>query len=227
MHSAIADALAAAASAIHGARTLEETLDAIVHAACEVVPGIDHAGIAACDRDGGVETRAGTARVVWELDELRHGLGEGPCSDGCRDDPVVVLEHARGERWPRYVAEAADRGVKAQLSLRLDSDDLGACCLTLYSVGDTVPSESRHAAELFAAHASIALGHRREHHQLQEAIASHKLIGQAMGIVMERYQIDEERAFQYLARASSTGNIKLRAVAEEVVATTNERFTPR
>ncbi|MFL6002482.1 MAG: ANTAR domain-containing protein [Nocardioides sp.] len=44
---------------------------------------------------------------------------------------------------------------------------------------------------------------------------------------MERYQIDEDRAFQFLIRASQTGNIKLRAVAEELVTTTNERFYTR
>jgi len=34
---------------------------------------------------------------------------------------------------------------------------------------------------------------------------------------MERYSIDEDRAFQFLVRASSHGNIKLRDVAAELV----------
>ena len=40
---------------------------------------------------------------------------------------------------------------------------------------------------------------------------------------MERYQINEDRAFAFLVRASSHRNIKLRAVAEELVAEANAR----
>ena len=38
---------------------------------------------------------------------------------------------------------------------------------------------------------------------------------------MERYRITEERAFQFLVRASSTSNIKLRTIAEELVQQAN------
>jgi AmiR/NasT family two-component response regulator len=43
------------------------------------------------------------------------------------------------------------------------------------------------------------------------------VIGQAIGLVMARYRINEERAFQFLVRASSTSNTKLRDIAREVV----------
>ncbi|RYD95656.1 MAG: ANTAR domain-containing protein, partial [Sphingobacteriales bacterium] len=64
----------------------------------------------------------------------------------------------------------------------------------------------------------------RHEHQLKESVASRQAIGTAVGIVMERYQISEDRAFQFLVRASSTSNIKLRALAQELVQTANERF---
>jgi AmiR/NasT family two-component response regulator len=41
---------------------------------------------------------------------------------------------------------------------------------------------------------------------------------------MQRYVIAEHRAFNFLIRASSTSNIKIRVVAEELVESTNERF---
>jgi hypothetical protein len=34
---------------------------------------------------------------------------------------------------------------------------------------------------------------------------------------MERYEMNEDRAFAFLVRASSAGNIKLRAIAKELV----------
>jgi AmiR/NasT family two-component response regulator len=83
-----------------------------------------------------------------------------------------------------------------------------------------------HAAELFAVHASIALGHAQQEHQLNQALSSRKVIGQAVGILMERYQIDQDRAFHFLMRVSSTSNIKLRDVAHELVTTTDTAFRP-
>jgi hypothetical protein len=42
---------------------------------------------------------------------------------------------------------------------------------------------------------------------------------------MERYRIDADRAFQFLIRASSTSNVKLRDVADEVVTSSIERYS--
>ena len=50
------------------------------------------------------------------------------------------------------------------------------------------------------------------------------MIGQAIGILLERYRIDADRAFQFLMRASSSSNIKLRDVADEIVSTSIERY---
>ena len=72
-------------------------------------------------------------------------------------------------------------------------------------------------AWLFAMHAALAMGRRRQIEQLNEALHTRKVIGQAIGIVMERYELDEDRALQFLVRVSRTGNIKLRTVAQEIV----------
>jgi GAF domain-containing protein len=142
-------------------------------------------------------------------------------------NPVVVVEHARhDQRWPNYMPKAVAKGLRAQLALRLYTEEETLGGLNLYSTcSDTVDPDARQMAELFASHAAIALGRARHEHQLNEALASRKAIGQAIGIVMERYQIDEDRAFHFLARASQTSNIKLRLIADEVIATTNERIT--
>lgn len=71
---------------------------------------------------------------------------------------------------------------------------------------------------MFAAHSALALGHARRQSQLREAIATRQVIGQATGIVMERFQLAEQQAFDYLLRVSSHGNIKLRDVATQIIA---------
>ena len=71
-------------------------------------------------------------------------------------------------------------------------------------------------ASIFARHASIALATSQETDGLQRAMDARKVIGIAMGILMERYSIDADRAFTVLQRYSQTHNIKLREVAQLV-----------
>ena len=223
--SLVASALTDAARAINSHRSLDDTLDAIVHAAQQTVPGFEHVGISITHGNGTIETRAGTGPLVWEIDELQYKLHEGPCYDAIRHGGVTVLHDISTEtRWPQYVAEAAQRGLRAQMGLQLftEAGTLGG--LNLYSVRPGVDPDAVQLAELFAAHAAIALGRARHEHQLNESVASRQAIGTAVGIIMERYRIAEDRAFQFLVRASSTSNLKLRAIAQEVVETANERF---
>src|SRR6478736_5717728 len=92
----IATALAQAALTLHSKRTLEETLDAVVLTARDLLPGIDHVGISVVHRDGTVETKAATDPFVWHLDQLQYDLGEGPCLDAMRGGPpVVAVENVR------------------------------------------------------------------------------------------------------------------------------------
>jgi AmiR/NasT family two-component response regulator len=54
---------------------------------------------------------------------------------------------------------------------------------------------------------------------LAQAIDARKLIGQAMGILMERFDLDGNRAFEVLRRYSQDTNTKLRDVAQQLVDT--------
>jgi AmiR/NasT family two-component response regulator len=69
---------------------------------------------------------------------------------------------------------------------------------------------------LVAAHAAVAFSDSQEISQLTQALDTRDLIGQAKGILMERFKITAQQAFQILTRASSESNIKLRAVAEHL-----------
>lgn len=220
----IADALAQAAREINSPHDLASTLDAIVHAAERSLPGIDHVGISIAYRDGKIETKAGTDQLVWELDSLQYELGEGPCLYAIETQPVTLANDLRhDQRWPDYVPRALEYGLRAQMGLRLfaDGETLGG--LNLYSTaGETIDPDVAHSAELFAAHAALALGRALREDDLNAALANRKVIGQAIGIVMERYQMDEDRAFQYLVRVSQHSNIKLREIAQELVDQANE-----
>jgi AmiR/NasT family two-component response regulator len=55
--------------------------------------------------------------------------------------------------------------------------------------------------------------------QLQAALATREMIGQAQGILMERERISPDQAFDILRRASQHLNLKLRVVAQSLVDT--------
>jgi hypothetical protein len=54
---------------------------------------------------------------------------------------------------------------------------------------------------------------------LQQAVDSHRLIGQAIGILVERHRIKPNEAFDRLKAASQTRNLKLRDIAARVIET--------
>ena len=49
---------------------------------------------------------------------------------------------------------------------------------------------------------------------LQRAVDSRDLIGQAKGLLRERFKVDDEGAFQMLVKSSQETNMKLTAVAQ-------------
>jgi hypothetical protein len=99
--------------------------------------------------------------------------------------------------------------------LFVEGDRVGA--LNLYGEGpDAFDSESEQIGALVAAHAAVAFADSQKISQLGEALVARQLIGQAEGILMERYKITAEQAFLLLTRASSRSNIKLRDVAEHL-----------
>lgn len=215
----VAAALDVAARTINSSPTVEGTLDAIVHAAKASVPGFDEVGVSIVHHDGTIETKAATGQLVWDLDALQYELGAGPCVEAMRDEPVVMAETIRhDQRWPGYVPRAVEAGLRSQLGVQLFLDERTLGGLNMYSTSsDTIEPDALHAAEMFATHAALALGHARLESQLTDAMASRKAIGMAIGLLMARYEVDQDQAFQFLVRVSSTSNTKLRDVAQEVV----------
>lgn len=220
----LSEALTRAAQEINTRRELPEILQAVVETAQRSLPGIDHVGISITHADGEVETRAATDDLVYQLDKLQYQLNEGPCLDAIRQANMVAVSRSELERrWPTFMAQAAPLGLRSQIGLRLylERETLGG--LNLYSTrSDEIDLDVQHFAQMFATHAALALGKARFEETMSAGMASRQRIGQAVGILMERFELDEDRAFAYLARVSQTSNIKLREIADEIVSEANE-----
>src|SRR5205085_2675321 len=217
-----------AAHAVHRPLSLPETLDTIARTALVSLPGFDAVGISTIDARGNVETRAGTGDIVWELDRLQYELGEGPCVDTLKDAEVVVAPRIRQDRrWPTFVPRAVELGLKSQLAVKLHLDPEGTVGgLNIYSTRtEDVHPDAEGIAELFATQAAMALGYAREIDGLNDALLSRRTIGQAVGMLMNEYALDEDAAFALLVRTSSRSNTKIRDIAARMVGDANEKAT--
>jgi AmiR/NasT family two-component response regulator len=102
--------------------------------------------------------------------------------------------------------------------LATQRDKLGA--LNLYSTeAGAFSAESEAMAIGYAAHVSLALSALDREANLRRALKSREIIGQAMGILMERHRITASQAFDVMVHASQRTNVKLRVIADELVRT--------
>jgi AmiR/NasT family two-component response regulator len=115
-------------------------------------------------------------------------------------------------------------GVGGQMALHMfhDNGSLGGLNLYFDRPG-LIDAQTVAVAELFAVLAALAMGHARERDGLNAALRTRTDIGKAIGILMERYELDEDRAFQFLVRTSQTGNVKLRVIADEILTAANTK----
>lgn len=74
-------------------------------------------------------------------------------------------------------------------------------------------------AQVFAGPLAVSLVAGREIDQRGATILSRTIIGEAEGILMERFGLNADQAFEYLRRVSSANNRKLALVAEDLVRT--------
>ena len=210
-------------------RSADELLEAMVRAAVQMIPGVEDGSISIVIGRATMSSQAPTSDLPSKVDAIQMEEGEGPCLSAVYEETTVRIPDLNTEqRWPNFSRRAAEEtGVRAMLAFQLfvEGENLGA--LNLYSSRpDVFTDESEHIGLLVAAHAAVAFAEAREVTQLHEAIASRDLIGQAKGILMERYKVTATQAFYLLSEISSRTNTKLTAVAEHLV-TSGELRTPR
>lgn len=204
---------------------VHRTLERAVHLAVETIDGCDCAGVSLV-RGRAIESTVHTGQLVARADELQMETGEGPCLHAIRADHTVQVDDlSQDERWPRWGPRvSAELNLCSMLCFRLYNrrDTLGA--LNLYAQKpEAFDAADRAVGTVFAAHAAVALSSAQTQEQLAQAVETRTMIGQAEGIMMERFGLSADRAFELLRRVSQQRNIKLREVALEVILT---RETP-
>jgi GAF domain-containing protein len=217
----LAQRMAELARAVAAPRSMADVLSDVTAAAKELIPGTDTAGVLLIAKGGQFETLAATSDLPYQLDELQMKYNEGPCVDAALDELIVRTDDFRDEqRWPRYSPAVVEIGVLSGLSFKLYTSDRTAGALNLFSFKpNAFDAEAETIGAVLAAHAAAAILASRQEQQLESALSTRDRIGQAKGIIMERYGVDDVRAFEMLRRLSQDSNTKLVDIAQRVIDT--------
>jgi GAF domain-containing protein len=200
----------------------DDTLSWLTHAVVDALPALDYASISVL-QGGDLATVGATDPLALKADSLQYELGEGPCVAAARQSTVVPSADAASDaRWPAYAARVAELGIRAQAGLPIRSGTKTLGALNLYTTRKgALGTDELTVAAGYATQAATAMLLRRRVETLTQAVSSRTIISQAIGLVMERFSLDEDRALDYLVRVSQTSNVKLRQVARELVEQAN------
>jgi GAF domain-containing protein len=207
--------------------SLESLLDRVTALAARVLPGEPVTSITILSDDRPT-TVAASGEVALTLDHVQYSLGSGPCLTAASTGrPTEIVDTHAPTEWADFAARAAERGCGSVLSFPLPVQEGTSGALNVYARQFTVSDErTRALVSRLADYAVVPVSNmylyesaveRAEH--LAAALDSRAVIDQAKGILMERFKLTPDQAFQALTRVSMESNTKVRDVAERFVRT--------
>jgi GAF domain-containing protein len=190
------------------------------HAAVEI-PGAQYAGVTVTRNAKHIDTPAATHKWPILLDEIQQRHREGPCLTSAWEEKIIhVADLETDERFPLYRRDVlAETPIRSVMSFQLfiAGETMGA--LNVYAEQPhAFGPETKVIGLIFAAHSSVAWNSARREEQYKRALASRDMIGQAKGMIMERYGVDAVQAFELLRKLSQDSNVPLIQIATELVA---------
>jgi len=195
---------------------------------CVALLDVDAAGLLLVAPDGKLQLIASSNEQVRLLELFQLQNEQGPCLDAFATGRTVSNADlaGTGQQWPRFSAAATDAGFAAvdAVPMRLRSNVIGALNLFRGRPGPLTDQDLRTARALADVATIGLLQERSIRHQeilteqLQTALNSRVLIEQAKGLIAERLHIDMAGAFAALRGHARSHNLKLGAVARDVIA---------
>jgi GAF domain-containing protein len=204
---------------------LEELLHRLTHQAATVLDAVG-TGIMLVDDAGHLGFVAASSERVLAAERLQDRAGDGACHEAHAKNEVVVAQDLTTDgRWPDYTPHVLRLGLRAVVGIPMNAFGQTIGVLNVYRDRPTVWAEDDvTAGEILVSmgagyilNANQMRAQDRIAEQLEEAVASRDLIGQAKGILMARNGIDGDRAFELLRMLSQRENRKLRDVARQIV----------
>jgi transcriptional regulator with GAF, ATPase, and Fis domain len=199
---------------------VDTVLAELTESAVTAVPGAQYAGITVASRDGKVRTASATDRYPSLLDDIQQRHDEGPCLSAAWEQHIIRIDDMMLERrWPAYCCAAIEETpIRSIMSFQLFADHHTMSALNFYAERpNAFDDDAVELGVIMAAHTSLAWNLVRRNQQFRSALASRDIIGQAKGMVMERFKIDSAQAFELLKRLSQNSNTPVAVVARQLV----------
>jgi GAF domain-containing protein len=205
---------------------MDAVLQAVVDETAGTLPGVADVSLSIV-LGTSPATLTYSGQLALDLDETQYEEGHGPCLHAATTGERIEITDARSEtRWPDYAPRAVQRGSLSSLSEPLRVQGLLAGLNIYATAAHGFDQTTRTAAAQFATSAATTISNVHAYQavrdtaaHLQLALESRAVIDQAKGILIERHRLTAEQAFQFLAHASQSTNIKLRDIAEHLVLT--------
>jgi GAF domain-containing protein len=222
------------------ARTVDDVLQQVTHTTAAIMPQVDVVGMTLRGPDGRLHTPAETDEVAVKLDELQTALAEGPCWDAANPEGPAMTKWADlrvDPPWRQWAPAAVALGVRSVVSTALMPDGASGDAAGAFNVFSGSPhgldDVDHDALLLLATHASLALANvdavtraELQKVQLERAVDSRDVIGQAKGIIMYRRGVSADEAFDVLRRASQDLNVRLVELARTLATRHTELDLP-
>jgi hypothetical protein len=191
----------------------------VEHAAVEI-PGAQYAGVTVTRNAKQIDTPAATHKWPVLLDEIQQRHREGPCLTAAWEEKTIHVANLQtDERFPLYARDALEQTpIKSVMAFQMwvAGETMGA--LNVYAeTANAFGPGSRAIGLVFAAHSSVAWNAARRDEQFKRALGSRDVIGQAKGMLMERYGVDAIQAFDLLRKLSQDSNTPLVDIAADLV----------
>ncbi|WP_461187542.1 GAF and ANTAR domain-containing protein [Arthrobacter sp. Z4-13] len=171
-------------------------------------------------------TIAGSSEKAVALDHIEQDLGHGPCLEALHTFTTMLLaDTSTDRRWPQYSVSLAAAGYRSVLGVPVELNDTAAAALNFFAPATGLfTAEAVDEAVLFTQTAgqSLRLALRIVTAELlaedlKAAMGSRTAIDLACGMIMTQNRCTQEQAYQFLLRASNNRNMKVHAVANEII----------
>jgi GAF domain-containing protein len=185
------------------------------------IPGAQYAGVSVTRNAKHVDTPAATHKWPILLDEIQQRHREGPCLTAAWEEKTIhVADLETDDRFPLYRRDVLEQTpIRSIMAFQLFIADETMGALNVYAEQPhAFGLQTRVIGAIFAAHSSVVWNAARRDEQFQRALASRDVIGQAKGMIMERYGVDAVQAFELLRKLSQDSNVPLIQIATELVA---------
>jgi len=204
-------------------------LDDLLHRLTEhakIVTGSQGVAVMLAGRDG-LGLAAASDDQIMEIEAVQCLTGSGACHRAFTDDVLVVVDDLiGGDHCSGYGERALELGFRSVIGvpMRACGETIGMLNVYRRSPGPW-SDEDIESAEIVTAMGAGYVLHakqlRAQHHlagQLEAALKSRDVIGQAKGLLIARHAVDAHEAFAMLRAASQSDHVELREVAARLVA---------